>query len=193
MNTFVNIKKEFNLELNWWTLNPHMIHVKPFSKLYSEDVSKDKSASSKHMWCVFIMNESDEDINLYYRLPENDRLETCKNFNPDFNPEHETIMECLEAYPDICMTVIEQTLKNTKDLFHKRNKFLKQADYNFETMNAIDNAIAKTPKLEEDFDKVYQKYVEQRNKTIQLHGGRKQTLRERKILRPDLVDNDNEH
>lgn len=68
--------------------------------------------------------------------------------------------------------------------------FLKQAEYNFETMQALDNAIAKTPKLEEDFDKVYQKYLEQQNKKIQLHGGRNQTLREKKLIRPELADND---
>lgn len=192
MNSFINIRKDFNPEHNWWELNPHMIHVRPFSKLYSEDTSKDKHISSKHMWCVYFMSEPDELINLYYRLPEDERFETCKQYNPEFDPEQETIADCLEQYPDVCLTLIEQTLKNTKDMFHKRNAFLKKADYNFETMTQLDNAIAKTPKLEEDFDKVYQKYLEQQNKKVQLHGGRNQTLREKKLIRPDLAFDDDD-
>lgn len=188
MNTFINIKKEFSPDLNWWELNPHVIHVKPFSKLYSRDSSKNKINSSKEMWCIFFMSEPDEDINLYYRLSETDRLDVCISFYSDFNINDEDIIECLIAYPDVCLTVIEQTLKNTKDMFHKRNAFLKTAEYNFETMTQLDNAIAKTPKLEEDFDKVYQKYIEQKNKKVQLHGGRNQTLREKKLIRPDLAD-----
>lgn len=192
MNSFIHIKKDFNPEQNWWKINPHMIYVRPFSILYAEDESKDKYVSSRHMWCVYFMNEPDELINLYFRLPEDQRLDVCKTYNPEFDPEQETIKECLEAYPDVCLTLIEQTLKNTKDMFHKRNVFLKTCDYNFETMASLDNAIAKTPKLEEDFDKVYQKYLEQQNKKVQLHGGRNQTLREKKLIRPDLISEDDD-
>lgn len=190
MNSFINIKKDFNPNMNWWVLNPHMIHVSPFSRLYAEDTSDNKDVSSKHMWCIYFMLEPDELINLYYRLPEDKRYETCRNFNPDFNIENDLILECMTAYPDVCMTLIEQTLKNTKDMFHKRNAFLKTVEYNFDTMTALDNAIAKTPKLEEDFDKVYQKYVEQQNKRVQLHGGRNQTLREKKLIRPETEEDD---
>ena len=73
-------------------------------------------------------------------------------------------------------------------MFKKRNQFLKEADYNFETMTAIDNAIAKTPKMEEDFDKIVQKYAEEKNKEIQLYGGRKLTAREKKTIKADLID-----
>lgn len=190
MNSFINIKKDFNPNMNWWVLNPHMIHVSPFSRLYAEDTSDNKDVSSKHMWCIYFMLEPDELINLYYRLPEDKRYETCRNFNPDFSIENDLILECMTAYPDVCMTLIEQTLKNTKDMFHKRNAFLKTVEYNFDTMTALDNAIAKTPKLEEDFDKVYQKYVEQQNKRVQLHGGRNQTLREKKLIRPETEEDD---
>jgi len=188
MNSFINVRKEFNPELNWWDINPHMIHVRPFSKLYADDESKNKKTSSKHMWCIFFMNEPDELLNLYFRLPEDQRLEVCKTYNPEFDITNELIFECSNSYVEVCLTLIEQTLKNTKDMFHKRNAFLKTADYNFETMTQLDNAIAKTPKLEEDFDKVYQKYLAQQNKKVQLHGGRNQTLREKKLIRPDLAD-----
>ena len=183
MNSFINIKKELKPDENFWELNPHLRFVNPFSKLYSEDESKNKIDSSKTMWCIFYLSEPDEDINLYYRLSEDEIYEVCKSFHPKFSIEDEVVLECISVYPEICLTVIERLLKTTKDLFKKRNKFLKEADYNFETMTAIDNAIAKTPKMEEDFDKIVQKYTESKKTEIQLYGGRKLTAREKKTIR----------
>ncbi len=191
MKTFINIKKEFKPDQNFWELNPHLRFVKPFSELYSEDDSKNKTKSSKHMWCIFYLSEPDEDINLYYRLDNNEILDVCLKFNPEFDLNDEIILECIREYPEVCLTVIERTLKMTKDLFKKRNVFLKEADYNYETMKEIDNAIAKTPKMEEDFDKIVQKYNETKNVEIQIHGGRKLTAREKKNIKVSIT-NDSE-
>jgi hypothetical protein len=188
MNTFINIKKDLKPDVNFWDLNPHLRFVNPFSFLYNQDSSKNKDTSSKHMWCIFFLSEPDENINLYYRLSYDELIKVCENFNPDFNIEDELILQCVQEYPEICLTVIERLLKTTKDLFKKRNSFLKEAEYNFETMTAIDNAIAKTPKMEEDFDKIVQKYIEDKNKEVQLYGGRKLTAREKKTIKVDLND-----
>lgn len=187
MNTFINIKKDFKPNLNFWELNPHLKYVRPFSELYAEDISKDKEISSKHMWCVFYLSEPDEDINLYYRLPLDQLKDVCKNFNPDFDDENEIIQRCIKEYPEICLTVMERMLKITKELFKRRSAFLKEAEYDFSTMKVIDAAIAATPKLEEDFDKVVQKYKEEQNKSIQLLGNRKQSARELKRIQVDLT------
>lgn len=188
MNTFINIKKDLKPDVNFWELNPHLRFVSPFASLYDRDTTKNKDQSSKDMWCIFFLSEPDEDINLYYRLTYSEILNVCKNFNADFNIEDELILQCLQEYPETCLTVIQRLLKTTKDLFKKRNQFLKEADYNFETMTAIDNAIAKTPKMEEDFDKIVQKYAEEKNKEIQLYGGRKLTAREKKTIKADISD-----
>ncbi len=148
MNTFINIKKEFKPDQNFWELNPHLRFVKPFSELYGEDESKNKTNSSKTMWCIFYLSEPDEDINLYYRLGYDDILDICHKFNKTFDETNELVRECIATYPEVCLTVIERTLKVTKDLFKKRNSFLKEAPYDFETMTQIDNAISKTPKME---------------------------------------------
>lgn len=188
MNTFINVKKDLKPDVNFWELNPHLRFVNPFASLYDRDETKNKTQSSKDMWCIFFLSEPDEDINLYYRLTYSEILNVCTNFNPDFNIEDDLILQCMQEYPETCLTVIQRLLKTTKDLFKKRNQFLKEADYNFETMTAIDNAIAKTPKMEEDFDKIVQKYAEEKNKEIQLYGGRKLTAREKKTIKADISD-----
>lgn len=188
MNTFINIKKEFKPDLNFWELNPHLRYVRPFSELYAEDSSKGKWDSSNNMWCVYYLSEPDEDINLYYRLPLDQLIDTCQNFNPKFDYENELIQRCIKEYPETCLTTIERMLKMTKDLFKKRAMFLKDVDYDFNTMTVIDKAIGATPKLEEDFDKIVQKYSEEKNKDVQLLGGRKQSAREKKNIKVDIAD-----
>lgn len=179
MNSFINVKKDFSPELNFWELNPHLIYLKPYSVLYNKDESKNKLQSSKDMWCVLWNAEADEDINKYYRLPEDVKMEVCKEYNSTFDINNVLIQECINAYPEHCLSVIERTYKTAKDFLKKRETFLKNADYNFDTMIPLENAISKTPKILEDFDKVEKLYLQSKNANNKIYGNRKQTLREK--------------
>jgi len=182
MNSFINIKKDFNPDLNFWELNPHLIYLKPFSKLYNEDKSKNKESSSKDMWCILWQAEADEEVNKYYRLPEDIKLDVCKEYHNTFELHDPLIQECINAYPEYCLTVIERTYKTAKDFLKKRETFLKNADYNFDTMVPLENAISKTPKILEDFDKVEKLYLQSKNTTNKVYGNRKETLREKGLI-----------
>ena len=48
---------------NMWNHNPTLIYLKPFSDLYNQDNSKDKTISSNLLWCVTWMCHPDEDRN----------------------------------------------------------------------------------------------------------------------------------
>ncbi len=185
MNSFINIQKDFKPELNFWELNPHLIYVKPFANLYSNDKSKDKTDSSNDMWCILWMAEPDDEVNKYYRIPEDERVGICKEFNSNFDINSQTIIDCINAYPEVCLTPIERSYKTAKDFLSKREKFLKEAEYSFETMTALENAVSKTPKVLEDFAKVEQQYLQTKNKATKIFGGRQQTLREKKQILPD--------
>ena len=185
MNSYILIKKEFNPELNFWELNPHLKYVKPFSQLYKEDKSKNKEQSSKTMWCIVWMVDPDEDINRYYRLQEDLRMETCKEFNPKFNENDPLTKECWDAYPNVCLTTIERILKEEKEFLVKRSEFLRNVAYDFDTMKMVDEARSKSKKLMEDFEITEKKFVEAKQKDVRIHGNRKQTAREQGRIKPD--------
>jgi hypothetical protein len=182
MNTFIKIQKDFRPNENFWELNPHLIYVKPFSKKYNADPHPDKIQSSKDMWCIVWMIEPDEDENKYYRLSESERLDVCLEFNPAFDVNNEITEDCMKSYPDLCLTVEAQSYKIAKDFLVKRNEFLKTADYNFDTMNSLENAVAKTPKILEDFAKVEREYLQSKNKDSRVRGGRQPTAREKGLI-----------
>lgn len=188
MNTFINTKKDFSPTTNFWELNPHLMFVKPFSDLYNADKTKNHEQSSKDMWCILWMSDPDEDTNKYYRLPEDQRFETCKNFNKSFDKDDELTAQCLEAYPEVCLSTIERALRAEREAIAKRALFLQSAVYSYDTMTMLDNAFSKTSKILEQYGKIYEQFVQSKKKSVMILGQREQTAREKKRLRPDLAE-----
>lgn len=178
MNSFINIKKTFDPTINYWELNPHLVYLKPYSVLYNEDKSKNKEESSKTMWCVTWMIDPDEDTNKYFRLPEDQRIEVCKEFQPLFDYNSDLIQEICIAYPEDCLTIIERSLRDTKEFIRKRDKFIKSQPYDFTTMKELDDAAGKSIKILQDYEKIEKQFLEERAKGIRIKGGRQQTARE---------------
>lgn len=178
MNTFININKSYDPNLNFWELNPHLIYVKPYSTLYSNDESKSKKESSNIMWCVLWMIDPNENTNKYFRLPEDQRLEVCKTFYEKFDEKDELVKEIMSRYPEDCLTIIQRVLRNTKEFLRNRDNYIKTTEYNLDTMAALDNAAAKTVKIVEDFAKIEKQFDAEESKT-RILGGRQQTARER--------------
>lgn len=178
MNNYITTSRD--LGANFWVLNPYFIYMDPFDRVYNIDQGKDQS--SRHMWCVFWMSYPDEDLNIYYRIDSEERLGICKKYNPKFDIDDELIKECMEAFPEKGLTTIERSLKYEKEALLKRAIFLQKAEYDFDTMSALDNAFSKTSKIFENFGKIEQEFLRSKSKDIQIHGGRRQTLRERGAL-----------
>ncbi len=169
---------------NFWELNPHVIYVEPFRDLYDEDKSKNKEQSSKDMWCILWMTDPDEEVNKYYRIPKDERLNICKNFNPAFDPDHPLIQDCLKQYPHLCLTADELAYKLQKDQIIEISTFLSSQEITLETAKDIIDLKSKMPKIYQDFEKVSKMF--EKNKSEQrVFGGRKLTARERGDLTPD--------
>ena len=182
MSSFAAINK--NQTGNFWELNPHMIYVDPFSNLYTLDKSKDKEQSSKDMWCVLWLTDPDEEVNRYYRIPKDERVQVCLNFNPKFDQDHPQIQECLAKYPYLCLTADELAHKLQKDQLIEISQFLSSQVIGMDNVKDIIDLKAKMPKIYQDFEKIDKMF--QKNKSEQrIFGGRKQTARERGQLTPD--------
>jgi len=167
---------------NFWEANPQLIIMPPFSNLYSTDKSKDKEKSSKDMWCVFFMSDPDEEKNLFYRIPESERLTMLKEvYNPTFDIEDELILKALDAYPVLCLTAVERALKGEKDALAKRAVFLQKAEYDFETMKDLDNAFSKTSKIYENFEAIEERFLKQKNQS-RVKGGRRESASEKGLI-----------
>lgn len=170
---------------NFWDLNPHMIYIEPFHSLYLSDTTKDKDKSSKDMWCILWLTDPDEEVNKYYRIASKDeRLEICKNFHPDFDPEHPLVEEALIKYPHLCLTADELAYKLQKDQLIEISQFLSSQTIGMDNIKEIIDLKAKMPKIYQDFEKIDK--IFHKNKSEQrVWGNRKLTAREKGNLTPD--------
>lgn len=184
MNGFLNINRSHSGDENFWDLNPHVIYVEPFSDLFNNDKSLNKSDSSKTMWCVFWMEDPDEEYNKFYRIPKNERVDVCKKYYPDFDPDHPLIQECQEKYKHLCLDADQLAYKFQKDQLIQISEFLSKLEISFDNIGEIINLKAKLPKIYQDFDKI-SKLFEKNKSEQRIFGGRRQTARERKLIQPD--------
>lgn len=134
----VNIKKDFTPDTNFWELNPQLIIMNPFAKLYDADKTKDKRKSSIQMWTVFFMCDPDEQVNKFYRRPFAERKQTLiETYSKDVDWEEENFVECMDMYPHLCLSAIERALKEEVDSTVERARFLKEQKYSLDRTQII--------------------------------------------------------
>jgi len=66
---FINVGT-FNINQNFWELNPQLIYIKPFALLYERDDSKNHSVSSKEMWCIWLHEDPSYENKVYRQKGE---------------------------------------------------------------------------------------------------------------------------
>lgn len=196
---FGKVNKPFDPDDNWWVLNPQMKYYKPFSKLYERDNSKDKTYSSKEMHVIFFMCDPDEELNLYYRMGDKERLDMLKDtYCPEVDLEDEIWKECLETYPFEMLNAVERALKIEKDQLKKRTKLIKETTLTLDRTEIITDSkggektatikgtATQINQLQKDFPKIMQQYeeIEQRfikqKEVVRVEGGSKLNRSEQK-------------
>lgn len=184
---FAKVNKPLSLEDNWWILNPWMTKYQPFSKLYNRDKSEDKTVSSNEMYVIFIMNDPDEDLNIFYRIPEEERLEMLKEeFGVEADMDDEIFAQCYDAWSWECLTAVERAFKIEKDQLIKRSKLIKETDLTLDrtqiigdksvtikgTASQINTLQKDFPKIMQQYEEVEQRFIKEKQK-IHVKGGSK--------------------
>lgn len=166
---------------NLWDINPHLIYLKPFSKLYTSGKPED---TSKILWCIVWFSHPDEEENRYYRLPDDEKLEVCREFCPEFDLNNDLVSECIEKFPELLLDAAAHAYKESKDQLLKITRFLNTQEITFDTAELIIKLKAQLPKIFQDFEKVEKAFLKSKNEQ-RVHGGRAKTQRERNVFQPD--------
>lgn len=138
MSYLVNIEKQFDIDTNFWDLNPQLAVMSPFNKLYNRDSTPEKDMSSREGWAIFLFAESSA-RSKFYRLPIEERKQEIKeNLCPHMNWNDEVIKECISKYPILCMSAVERALKEEEDFLIKRSDFIKEQEYTLTRTEIVD-------------------------------------------------------
>lgn len=179
-STLISLPPNWNPEMSFWEQNGQLAILPPFDKIYNID--KGGKESSKLATTVFFISEVNEDKNTFARVPIDMRKAIIQeNYYPDIDWENPLLVRAIEMYPEVCLSAIGRTLKELKEALQKRAAYLRNIEYNLDTMKDIDNAMAKSEKIYADFEKIEQKFIDH-EKIGRVRGGRTESAIEKKLL-----------
>jgi predicted RecB family nuclease len=149
--------KLVKLENYQLTIEPELLLLKPFRRLYNNDKTKDKNKFIDFLTIVYFVYDTRSEYN--YIVDETQRIEeVCKSngFNvPKFSKEE---LECIEIYKNMTFTTSSLLLQDTKIAIDKVRQFLRDIDLSMTddkgkpvyTINSVTTAIKQIPQLAKD-------------------------------------------
>lgn len=189
--SFVKVVPPFDIRVNFWDNNYQIALINPFKKLYDRDKTKDKSVSSKEMWCIW-MHQDPSSENKIGKLPQEQKVESIKVYYPDFDISDEIIKECIENYDMYCLTPAAKAFKEEEASLIKRAKFMAEKEYTFDevarddkggivyvagkplvikgTATELDKMRANTLKIYQQYSEVRKMFIDEEN-NIRIWGG----------------------
>lgn len=133
---FININPPFDIEVDFWSNNNQLKHVQPYKQLYDEDKSKNKTDSSKVMWCVWLLLDPSYDNKVGKIRDTKEKREAILSYNPNFDFDNPLINEILTAYPDDCLSDAAKSFKKEEEGLRKfadtLEKYLETNDLTFD-------------------------------------------------------------
>lgn len=157
-----------NLENNFWKEYQGIHLHSDFNDLYEKDKSKDKEASSKIMWAIYLFVHPESNL---YNDP-NKETTIVKTFLKDSKFKWENYENIIYAYKEIVLTPAEKALQNWNELMVMRDKQLKKLykeifeeedrSLGIKIMETADKMLANTPKMFADYAKIKKDYEEEK-------------------------------
>lgn len=208
---FVNIKPPFDITVDFWEENFQVSLIEPFRSLYLRDTTKNKTTSSKEMWCIWLSEDPNYD-NKVYRLKPDQKKTAILSYYPEFNFKDELIAQCLLEYKEHCLTPTAKAFRKEEESMIKRADFIDNAEYTFPSIATDDlgrniyvsgkplmlpgtaKDIDAMRKLSLDLAKKYEqirKIFEEEQNEVRIFGGGKENLMEKGGL-VMIHDNDEE-
>jgi hypothetical protein len=204
-SSFIKVNAEFirtneiGLISNFWELNSQLSLIKPFSILYESDKSKNKVDSSKLMWAFYFNNYPDEEENIYYRIPKDQREPMLEEVFTLPKPLIEYTTE-QEEFRKICLTSTQKDLLLEKEALHERAIFLRDTKYTLDsyeivtigsraqrvvlpgTAKQLDQMKKATDAIMKNFERIEEKYLAEKRGEARIFGGRKESATEKNLI-----------
>ena len=108
----------------------------------------------------------------------------CKEYNPEFDLDNPIVIECIDKFPELCLSAVQQAYKDSKDQLLRISRFLNTQELKLETAEMLIKLKAQMPKIIKEFLEIEKQF--QKSKSDQrVLGGRQKTTREKDKLKPE--------
>ena len=161
---------DINVDSNFWEHYPNFKMANPFKKLYTSDKSKNKTISSKKMWCIALIYDRSS---MYYNLPEHtsdregkvDIIIGDNDLTPWYKQMGDEFFALRDMYIKLTETVSMRSLRELEEKLDERSKFLKETKYDLGIPNERGQMVGGTADILEKMFSNTQKVFETVEKT----------------------------
>jgi hypothetical protein len=169
----MNILNSFDLNVNFWVVNPSLKIPEAFAKLYNSDKSKEKKDSSQIMWAIALLLDSDSK---FFNLPEEDRKNLIKkDYLKNEKFSFMVYKDAVDMYSQLILTPAKRALAGWNDKITERDQFLRETPYTLGdigdkgnwvggTADVIDRMMSNTKKLYDDYQRIIEDLEEEKTK-----------------------------
>lgn len=194
---FINVGSE-GIEGNFWEYNPQLKYLDPFKRLYDDDTSKQKTQSSKTMWCIWMLEDPNYDNKIFQQI-DDDKEKVIKNYHPKFDRDEKNTQAVIAVYDNVCLSAVGRSYKAEVKSMVERGHVLSTTPYTFDkyeidvvtkrqkvvkgSSGDLDKMRMMTSKIMEGYNAI-EKAFRDEQAGARVSGGRNETMREKGLLRP---------
>jgi hypothetical protein len=164
----MKIVETFDPNSNFWEEHAQLAATGPIKDLYNKDKSRNKAVSSKLMWCIALIWDSNSK---FYNLPEEGEdskidliFEDYYGSTKYFKDNKKKIYELRDFYLKLQESPARRALREIEDKLAERARFLKSTPYDLGVCNErgqwIGNTATILDKMMADTKKIYDLYNE---------------------------------
>ena len=174
----MSVLSNFSVDANFWDLNPLMRVPEAFASLYKGDKSRKKEDSSRIMWAIAMLVDTNEE-NKFRNLNESDRKDLIKSdFLDDLGFDFDLYKEQINTYISLNMSKLEQELRMQELKLEERGKFINDTPYDLETGEKLDKFLLNTGKLYDQIKELQDRIKSERD-SGNTRGGRTESATEK--------------
>jgi len=171
----MKVIESWDIQANFWEINPQLKTPSVFNKLYTEDKSKGKAHSSKLMWAIAYYADFESK---YRPLSENERKrliaeDILKNSDFDWS-EVEALIKGWDMFKSVPM----KQMCEWERLMNEKTEYMKTLKYNSDTADEIEKRLLSNSKLYSEYEEIMARLVQQDEGGTML-GGAMESLTER--------------
>lgn len=168
----------FDLEANFWVVNPQFKIPKVFNSLYVSDKSKGKETSSRIMWAIALYADNSK-ANKFKNLSDKDRKDLIvADYLEGIKFNWEANIPLIELYQNMNMTKAQRNLFTIESKLEQRDEVLAKETYTIDNALDLDKIIINSKAVNEVY-KVLKDTIEKEEAESSTRGGRIESASER--------------
>lgn len=146
------ILNNFEINANFWNLNPQLMIPEEFAILYNNDKSKKKEESSKLMWAVALFIDSDSK---FYNLSPKDRQDIiAKDYLKNTKFNWKTLDKQIALYEKLNISPAQRQLNEWSRLMDEKSTYIRTLKYKADTADEIEKRLLTNGKLFDELNRL---------------------------------------